>query len=382
MFGLSILAMLAGLASVAKGVSLPVASPSQPQNNSYEGRFFADAVQVPPRQIISSMCFSCDGRTIATVRTNDDKNGNVTFGQSGKLQSWNCKTGELLWTAKDPVDAVQAYSPNDKEIAVITATQELGLYSATSGRLLRTLKRPVRGQYSMIDAAAFSADGKYLAMTGRGYSLTDSGPIMINAYMNAPGFVSIWKVLTGQLVHVMQGYQGAVESVAFSADDNLVCGGVWPASARIWNIQSGQLLHTLTFGSNAWGIHSVAFSPNGKTLATGSGVSGGPDKTTGEIRFWDTNTGGLLKIVEDPGPMYQLGQFPFLTFSPDGKFLACVGNGQCFFIWNTASEAWQTYIGYSPIVQNSGIARFIPKGIEIATQTSDGRLQISLLRNQ
>ena len=75
--------------------------------------------------------------------------------------------------------------------------------------------------------------------------------------------------------------------MSFSADENLLASGSDDETCRIWDVNSGQLLKTIS-GHN-YSVISVSFSADGKLLASGSS-----DKT---CRIWDVNSGQLLKTL-------------------------------------------------------------------------------------
>ncbi len=79
----------------------------------------------------------------------------------------------------------------------------------------------------------------------------------------------------------LQGHTGAVYTVAWSPDGNLIASGSQDQTVRVWNAHSHETLLTL-HGHNAavWG---VAFSPDSSLLASAS--------QDGTVRLWDTQTG-------------------------------------------------------------------------------------------
>jgi tetratricopeptide (TPR) repeat protein len=72
----------------------------------------------------------------------------------------------------------------------------------------------------------------------------------------------------GQLLHTFTGHDSNVWSVAFSPDGQTLATGSWDKTAKLWAVKGGQLLHTFT-GHDSY-VSSVAFSPDGQILATGS----------------------------------------------------------------------------------------------------------------
>src|SRR5579871_2713903 len=87
--------------------------------------------------------------------------------------------------------------------------------------------------------------------------------------------------LVAQLGHAAQ-----VNSVAISSDSKLIVTGSSDNTARLWDVQSGKEIRTLT-GHAHW-VHSVAFSPDGKRVLTGS-----EDKTA---RLWDVESGKEIHV--------------------------------------------------------------------------------------
>ena len=128
-----------------------------------------------------------------------------------------------------------------------------------------------------------------------------------------------------QIATLTSGY-GAVNSVAFSPDGKTVATGNADGTARLWNLTTGQQTRPALHGGSQ-AITSVAFSPDGKILATGD--------TDGTGLLWNLATGHQTRLSLGGD-----GHSPAsVAFSPDGKKLAATGGGSGSLcqLWDVAT---------------------------------------------
>ncbi|KAK2595530.1 hypothetical protein QQS21_006758 [Conoideocrella luteorostrata] len=163
----------------------------------------------------------------------------------------------------------------------------------------------------------------------------------------------------GSTITTLAGHDDWVKSVAFSPDGKLVASGSDDKTIKIWDAATGETQRTLA-GHDDW-INSVVFSPDGKLVASGS-----TDKT---IKIWDAATGETQQTLAGHDDWVNS-----VAFSPDGKLVASGSIDKTIKIWDAATgETQRTLAGHDDWVR---LVAFSPDGKLVASGSDDKTIKI------
>ena len=347
---------------------------------------------------INSVCFSPNGKTIASV----DKT----------LWLWDATTGKYLRKIELQVSHVEdvvsaCFSPDSRTIAVGIRDGSVELRDATTLDYLSTLSGRARGA---VNSVCFSPDGRMIVsgsedgkvrlwsesdvsildylgtLSGRARGVVNSVCFSPDGKMIASGstdgIIELWDAATRKHLKPLTRHTSAVNSVCFSPDGKIIASGGKDKTVRLWDATTGKQLKTLS-GDKSW-VTSVCFSPDGKTIACGRGEDfesdmphgifegiRGLDPWTdssiandpeGVVELWDTVTGKHLKTLN--------GDKSWVTsvcFSPDGKTIVSGGPNDIILLWDMPSVGTQTSERVSASTQQGTTSQLPQENVEKLT---------------
>lgn len=206
-----------------------------------------------------------------------------------------------------PVDSL-AYAPTTKVLAV-ARYGEVELGNPGSSHELAKLS----GHRGNVNAVLFSNDGSQLF-----------------AAAGEPGLfgeVRQWNMAERKLTHVFEGHGDAIYSLALSPSGKILATGSYDQKIKLWDVESGKELHTLNGHNGA--VFGLAFRPDGKILASASA-----DRT---VKLWNVETGKRTDTLSQP-----LKEQFAVAFSRDGRRLYAAGADSRIRVWQISDAAIET----------------------------------------
>ncbi len=180
------------------------------------------------------------------------------------------------------------------QLISVSYDKTIRVWDLQTGEPIRVLRPPVdRGALGVIAAAALHPQGDLLAIGGY-RALT---PVYDHR-------IRLISLASGESVRLLKGHAYMIFDLAFSPDGKRLASGALDSTARIWNVETGESELVLKGHTN--GVHAVAWSADGKHLVTGS--------LDGTGRIWNTDTGASeAELTGHRGPVNPA------DWSPDGR---------------------------------------------------------------
>jgi WD40 repeat protein len=319
-----------------------------------------------------SLAFSPDGRCLVSAI---DK----------KIKFWDVPSGKETLTLEGHSGEVcsVAFSPNGKQVVSASGDKSIKLWEISTGKEINTFK----GHKDWVCTVAFSPNGKNILSGSWDYSLKlwdiESGNAIWTAFDNrrinsvafspdglkiasGGGFMpKIWDVSNGKRIDNVIGDNDSsiseVSSIAISNDSRYLIAGK-RNFIELWDMSNGTKIRT--FNGHSDEVESVAFSPDGKYI-----VSGSDDKEP-VLKLWDITTGREIKTMKGHNR-----RVTSISFSPDGKYIV---SGS----WDRTIKLWETTTGKQIWTnsENSDVwsVAFSPDGLHVIS--GDGNYILKLLK--
>ncbi len=332
---------------------------------------------------VTSVTFSPDGKTFASAH----------HGWTS-LIVWDVTTWKQKFTLKGythPVIDI-AFSPDNSTLASGGFDPTIYLWDIVTGKQ----ENKLISDMNYVGCVAFSPDGRMFAsgsfhstailwdaitytknhtFTANNKDLNPLSTVKLSPDLKILAVgksktVQLWDILSGELKTTLQGHTTDFSSVAFSPDGKILASGgdvehigedhsYGYKGIHLWDMETSEIIET--FNGKMCPILCVAFSPNGKTLASGESWA------DYAVRLWDVSTGkpkfalkGHTKNVSS------------VVFSPDGNILASGSADNTIRLWNVVTGKYiRTLIGHTGAVNS---LNFSSDGDTLASCSNDGTI--------
>ena len=169
---------------------------------------------------------------------------------------------------------------------------------------------------------------------------------------------SLWQALSG-MIATLRGHTLGVRTVSFSPDGKTLASGSDDRTIKVWNLTTGKQISTLKGHTSS--VYSVSFSPDGKTLASGS--------ADGTIKVWNLATGKQISTLT-----WHISSVWSVSFSPDSKTLASASHDRTIKVWNlTTGKQISPLTGHTSSVYSVSLS---PDSKTLASGSTDKTIKV------
>ncbi len=273
-----------------------------------------------------ALALSPDGRTLAT-------------GSSDGVELWDVETGtqRAAMSMAGGIEAAVAFSPDGRTLAAGEWWSDftVQLWDVETATRIATFA----DHKDRVNSVSFSPDGSTVASASHDHT------------------VRLWDVATKSIVNTFEGHESWVFSVDFSPDGALLASA--SNNIKLWEVGTGKATTFSPRDVSTALSGSVAFAPDGRTLATGS---------EGGVAIWEVATGNAVTLASGHGGSGAV------ALSPDGTRLAAAANYDEIHLWDVATgRVTATLRGHTGRLNS---VEFSPDGATLASGASDQTIKL------
>lgn len=306
-----------------------------------------EKLRLEHEHVVGGVHFSPDGRYLATFDFQmptsklipktavTDASMEYTDQGSGSVSVWEVSTRKRLTHLKHPGTVMSIdYDSTGKYLVTACVDGIARVWEALGGNQVANLKHD-----GWVYEVAFSPDGRYVATT--------SGRPELLEGKKGNGMATIREWRMGREIGHLQS-DNLIATLAFSADGQFLAAGDYGGIVHILRTTDGQEIKQLRHGDP---ILALAFSPDGRYLATASGGSISKDSPLpkGATTLWKVDDGNRTVLRKHSSLAMSV------AFSPNGKYLASMDQDGMATIWTTADGQVVATMGHDEFVAQAKV---------------------------
>ncbi|MEO1431461.1 MAG: protein kinase [Cyanobacteria bacterium J06633_8] len=230
---------------------------------------------------------------------------------------YNINTNYLFYIPSTNLINSIAISPDNKIIAIGDCNNTIILWDINLNEAIYLLQ----AWYGAINYVTFSPDGQFLASGGDDTT------------------IKLWDVNTGSEIRTLKGHNKSVKNIVFAPEGDTLASIYNDGRAVLWDLKTGRIVHTLDNTNTPGGISSIAFSPDGKTIAIAN-------REKYNIKLWDIASNRKICHLT-----HHSSSAINITFNLDGKIIASRDKYGHIILWdiNRKEEICTLYGHYSQV---------------------------------